>query len=73
MLKHPTTTIKELLNTPNIKIHQSQTIRTITCREIKMYDIVEISTKFKAETIEIQTPQKKYIMITNVEEVRPSY
>ena len=73
IIKHPSNTAKELLNTPNIKIQQLQITKTIACREIKMHDIVEISTTFKAETIEIQTPQKKYIIITNVEEVKPSY
>jgi hypothetical protein len=73
IINHPTTTVKELLNTPNIKIQQLQIMKTIACREIKMYDVVEISTTFKAETIEIQTPQKKYIIISDILEVKPGW
>jgi len=73
IINHPTTTVKELLNTPNIKIQQLQITKTIACKEIKMHDIVEISTTFKAETIEIQTPQKNYIMITNIIEVKAGW
>jgi hypothetical protein len=73
ILKHPTTTVKEILNTPNIKIQQTLLMRTITCREIKLHDMLEISTTFKAETVEIQITTKKYIIITNIIEVKPSY
>jgi hypothetical protein len=73
IIKHPTTTVKELLNTPNIKIQQSQITRTVACREIKPYEIFEVSTTFTIETIEIQTTTKKYIIVTNVIEVKPSY
>jgi hypothetical protein len=72
-IKHPSTTPNYLLNTPNIKIQQTLLIRTIACREVKLHDIIEISTTFKAETIEIETPQKKYIIITNVMKVKPSH
>jgi hypothetical protein len=73
IIKHPNTTPNYLLNTPFIKIQQTLLMRTIACREIKLHEVSEISTTFKAETIEIETPQKKYIIITNVEEVKPRY
>jgi hypothetical protein len=73
IIKHPSNNTNVILNTPTIKIQQSQITRTIACREIKLHDILEISTTFKAETIEIETPQKKYIIITNIIKEKPSH
>jgi len=69
IIKHPNTTPNYILNTPNIKIQQTLLMRTIACTN----NIAEISTTFKVETIEIQTPDKKYVIITNVKEVKPSH
>jgi hypothetical protein len=73
VINHPSTKRNVILNTPNIKIQQILLTKTIACREIKLHDIIEVSTTFTIETYEIETPTKKYIIITNVEEVRPSY
>ena len=73
VINHPSTKRNVILNTPNIKIQQILLTKTIACREIELHDIIEVSTTFTIETYEIETPTKKYIIITNVEEVRPSY
>jgi len=73
VINHPTTTVKDLLNTPNTKINQVIRTQTVACSEVKLHEINQLNITFTIETIEIQTPQKKYIMITNVEEVKPSY
>jgi hypothetical protein len=56
--RHPDTAVKDTLNTPNIKFQAMLKTRTITCSEV--------SITFKFEAIEIQTPNKKYIIIMSV-------
>jgi hypothetical protein len=73
IINHPSTKTKQILNTPIIQINQAIKTQTVACSEVKLHEISEISTTFKAETIEIQTMTKKYIIITNIIEVKPTY
>ena len=73
VINHPTTTVKDLLNTPNTKINQVIRTQTVACSEVKLHEINQLNITFTIETIEIQTPAKRYTMITNIAEVKPSY
>jgi hypothetical protein len=73
IINHPSTKTNQILNTPNIKIQNIIKTQTVVCTEVKLHEIFEISTTFKMETIEIQTMTKKYIIITNIIEVKPSH
>jgi hypothetical protein len=73
IIKHPSNTVKDIVNTPTIKINQIVKTQTLTCSEIKLYGINQINITFTIEAYEIQTPTKKYTIITNIEEVKPSY
>jgi CRISPR/Cas system CSM-associated protein Csm4 (group 5 of RAMP superfamily) len=77
IINHPSTKTNQILNTPNIKIQNIIKTQTVVCSEVnsevKLHEIFEISTTFKAEAVEIETPQKKYIIITNIIEVKPSH
>ncbi len=73
IINHPNPEAKDILNTPNLKIQQLSKTQTLTCSEIGLHSIKQISITFRVETIEIQTPTKKYIMITDIKEVRPSW
>jgi hypothetical protein len=73
IINHPSTKTNQILNTPNLKIQNMIKTQTVVCSEVKLHEIFEISTTFKVEAVEIETPQKKYIIITNIIEVKPSY
>jgi len=73
IINHPTTTVKDLLNTPTTKINQVIRTQTVACSEVKLHEINQLNITFTIETIEIQTPAKRYTMITNIAEVKPSY
>ena len=73
IIKHPTTTTKDIVNTPTIKISQIMKTQTLSCSEIKLYGINQINITFTIEAYEIQTPTKKYIIISNILEVKPSW
>jgi hypothetical protein len=72
VINHPSTKRNVILNTPAIKIQQILLTKTIACREIELHDIIEVSTTFTIETYEIETPTKKYTIITRIEEVKPT-
>jgi hypothetical protein len=73
IINHPNKTSKEILNTPTIKISQVIKTRTIACSEVKLYGVNQLSITFTIETYEIETPTKKYTIITNIEEVKPGW
>jgi hypothetical protein len=73
IVKHPDTEVKDILNTPTLKIQQLLKTQTLICSKIGLHDIKQISITFEVETVEIQTPNKNYIIVTNVKEVRPTW
>jgi hypothetical protein len=73
VIKHPDTTLNEILNTPTIKIRQTIKTRTLLCSRVSLSGITQLNILFTIETYEIQTPTKQYIIVTDVKEVKPGW
>jgi hypothetical protein len=73
IINHPNKVTNEIHNTPTIKIQSTVKTQTLICSEVKLYGISQLSITFTIETYEIQTPTKRYIIVTDVKEVKPGW